>query len=137
VINQGQQRFESDNALAGSRLDQDFASGMGRSEEDYAAGVGRTNTQFDWQNAGAASEYQYGVDDRATSLGRALGEDRLYGLDVDAAKMQQATSSGLYVPTPKPKNEFSDARGPYQVIVSHGLRFKLRPDGKREPAGVA
>lgn len=137
VINQGQKRFEDDNKQSGSRLDEDFGTGMSRSNEDYNTGVGRTNTQFDWEKAGLGTDYQYGVDDRATSLSRSLAEDTFFGQDTDAAKMQQATSSGLYSPPEKPKNEFSDAKGPFKMIVSHGLRFKMRPDGKREPAGVA
>lgn len=137
VIDQGQQRFEQDNTLAGGRLDQDFGTGMSRSNEDFSSNTSRTNTQFDWQKAGLANDYQYGVDDRASGLSRALAEDTFFGQDTEAAKMQQATSGGLYSPPVKPKNEFSDSKGPYQTIVSHGLRFKVRPDGKREPAGVA
>lgn len=105
----------ADNQLAQSRLN-----------EDYNAGVKQADT-----------EYQYGVDDRATSLSRALREGTFFGQDTAAAKMYQATSSGLYTPPTKPKNEFSDATGPYRLIISHGLRYKLRPNGKREAAGVA
>lgn len=136
-IDQSQQRFESDNSLAGSRLDEDYSSGIARSDEDYNTGVGRTNTQFDWQNGGLAQQYGYGVSDLATSLQRGSVENNFYGQDIGAAKMYQATSSGLYSPPEAPKNEFTDAKGPYQLIVSHGLRFKKRPDGSREPAGVA
>lgn len=125
-IDSDQQQFEQDNTLAGSRLD-----------EDYNTGVARTNQAADWQVADLGADYSYGTNDRATSLSRALSEDTFYGQDIDAAKMAQATGSGLYSPPEAPKNEFTDAKGPYQLVVKNGLRWRMRPDGKMEPAGVA
>lgn len=125
-IDQGESRFESDNALAGSRLD-----------ETYTTDTGRINQQHDWTQGGLAQSLQYNTDDNATAVNRGTTENNFYGQDVAGAKMYQATSSGLYTPPAKPSNEFTDEKGPYQVIVAHGLRFKLRPNGTREAAGVA
>lgn len=108
-----------------------------RAEEDYNTGVDRTNKTADWQVAGLDEGYQYGVDDRATSLARATREGSFFGQDTAGAKMYQATSSGLYTPPQKASNEFSDGKGPYKLVVAHGLRYKVRPNGSREPAGVA
>jgi hypothetical protein len=104
---------------------------------DNQLAQGRLNEDYTTAKTQADTEYQYGVDDRSTGLSRALREGNFFGQDTAAARMYQATSSGLYTPPTKPKNESSDAQGPYRLIIAHGLRYKMRPNGKREPAGVA
>lgn len=122
--NQGRDQGELN--LAHSRFGEDNTTARTRLGEDYDSGVTQADTEF-----------QYGVDDRASTLARALREGNFFGQDTAAAKMYQATSSGLFTPPAKPANENTDAKGAYRLIVRHGLRYKQRANGTMEPAGVA
>lgn len=137
VLDLSHSRFGEDNTRDTGRVNEDYNTGFGRMEEDYGTGVERANKAHDDTVGELGRQLQYGTDDLATSLQRSGFENNFFHQDTDAAKMYQATTSGLYTPPEKPSNEFSDSKGPYRLVVAHGLRFKERPNGVREAAGVA
>jgi hypothetical protein len=91
------------------RFTQDSATAEARNREDFALSNADINRR--WQRASgdlqrargdAAQSYQYGVSDRAMQLARGSRELGFYGQDVNAQRLYQATSSGLYNPPAAP-----------------------------------
>lgn len=121
------------------RATTDLNTSRSREGEDYGTQTGRVSSYYDDPTYGvlaqAATQYQRGVDDRATEAGRAGIEATQFGLDTTAQKNYQAQGAG-YVAPAKASNEFSDAKGSYKLVVRGTRRYKVRPDGSEEYAGT-
>jgi hypothetical protein len=69
-----------------------------RAGEDYTTQTGRVNEDLSSGLAENARQYQYGVDDRATDVGRAQRENLFFGQDIGAQKLFQAGQAGWTIP---------------------------------------
>jgi hypothetical protein len=118
---------------------QDLNTAHTREGEDYTTQSGRVSSYYDdpqyGQLALAGQGYQRGVDDRATQAGRVGTEAQQGKLDINDVRNSQAQQAG-YVAPGKPSNQFTDANGAYNLVVRGTRRYKVRPDGSEEYAGV-
>jgi hypothetical protein len=103
--------------------------------EDSNTQEQRIHQAYDTPDTGILAKlqtaFQRSQDDAATGLSRGGRELGFYGLDTNTAKFAQAAQAG-YTPPQKPSNEFSDAKGPYRLIMRGGVAYKQRPNGKLE-----
>lgn len=103
--------------------------------QDSSTQEQRINQDYNAPDTGIFAKLQTALqrqqDDAATGLGRAGRELSFYGQDVGEAKFGQAAQVG-YQPPVKPSNEFSDAKGPYKLIIRGGVAYRQRPNGKLE-----
>lgn len=135
--NQGIDQAAEDRSF--TRGTENLSTARTREGEDYGTNTGRVTEDYNDPNYGhlarAGTDYQRGVDDRATTLGRAGTEAAQYGLDSTAQRNFQAQQSGYQAP-PKPSNEFEDAKGSYKLVIRGSRRYKVRADGSEDYAGV-
>lgn len=107
--------------------------------EDSAQSEKRISEDYDTPDTGifAALEkgYQYGQDDRVTQGARAGRELGFFEQDTGAQRFAQAAGIG-YSPPERPRNEYSDAKGPYRLVIKGNKRYRQRPNGTLEPAGT-
>ena len=114
--------------------------GYSRAMEDSVGSEARLNqaTQRQWEDTtrgfsrateDVGTNYAYGANDRATGLARGGRELGFYGQDIGAQRFFQAGQSGWDPDSAKPSNEFSDAQGPYRIVMKNGKRLKVRPNG--------
>lgn len=112
----------------------DNATAQKRTTDAQTAG----DTGYDQQGAALNLKYGRSGNDRVTDLTRAGDELSFFGQDTGTQRAFQASQTGAYRPPAAPKNEFKDAKGAYRLIVEGSgakkKRFKLRPNGQREPA---
>lgn len=111
---------------AESRFMEDTDLDERRLNEDASLGIGRAGMQ--WGRRG---------EDLALGLQRAGRELDFFGQDTSEQRFFQAAQTGQYVmpdrgePGGIPRNEFSDAQGPYRVIKRGKQRIRVRPSGAR------
>lgn len=110
-LDTSQQRFLADNALAGDRA-----------QTSYDQRLGGLGVQFRRANQA--------IDTGEQRAGTELGA---FKTDASTVRFAQAGQAG-YSPPQGPANEFTDAKGPYRLILRGKKRYRMRPGGQLEPA---